>query len=64
MNDDTQRLDFLGTGKHKDIGLDYDTGDTIIFEVRGNLNDRQWHELGRGATLREAIDDAMENSTK
>lgn len=62
-DEESNRLDFMSSGR-KDIGTDIEFNEVVVYEIRGNLNDSQWNEIGRGATLRDAIDDAMENCAK
>jgi hypothetical protein len=54
---DTKRLDLWPT--NWDVGTDYETGEWMISLVTGSINDREWTEIGRGGSLRDAIDSAM-----
>jgi len=39
--------------------IDIDSGERVIFEITGNINDQASKEVGRGASYAEAIDQAM-----
>lgn len=57
---DTERLNVIERkGLHvcADAGFDEDIT-CQVFEMTGNRNDREWNLIGRGETLREAIDNA------
>lgn len=45
-----------------EIGTESEEGEFwhVVYEVVGSVNDREWRELGRGATLRAAIAAAMQ----
>jgi hypothetical protein len=63
--DDTKRLDWL---EARSVETGYTNDDDphdvrSIHEIRGNRSDREWHEVGRGPTLREAIDAAIDTAT-
>ena len=62
--DDSKRLDFMERNQlETDSGGAWNEDPTFgVHRVSGGRNDRQWHCLGRGETLREAIDEAMKGN--
>ncbi len=63
MHVDTERLDFLDQ-PGIELSIDHDPepiedSPFVITRVTGSRNDREWEELGRGKTVREAIDAAI-----
>lgn len=59
---DKELLDYLET--HPNIELDWDAPDEdgmehAIYVISGNVNDREWSKIAGGATLREALANAM-----
>lgn len=57
--EDTRRLDFLEQTEIEtrfDGGDDYNDPARTIFKRGGNTNDREYKEVSRGQTLREAVD--------
>jgi hypothetical protein len=55
---DSERLDWL-EARNVQIDRDYDDHQRReVHEIRGTVNDREWHKVGQGATVREAIDAA------
>lgn len=56
---DRARLDWWEAHLNYEHGTDYEEGDVILYRVTGNVNDREWHEVARGETLREVLDGAM-----
>lgn len=52
---DTTILNWWEAHPHCTTDLDYETGEVIILENVGNINDRSYKELSRAATFREAI---------
>ena len=60
VHPDTVRMDKL-----EEIGalqIDYDDDETLLVNISGPVNDREWNEVGRGDSLREAIDDSMDEA--
>lgn len=53
---DVNRLDWWERNLNYEHGVDYETGEVVIYRVTGSINDRVWHEVSRAATLRGAID--------
>ena len=64
--DDSKRLDFLESNQlETDSAGDWNEEPTFgVHRVSGGRNDRNWHCLGRGETLRAAIDAAMQPPPK
>lgn len=62
---DAARLELFELNSNLEIGTEDDDGDEIrvIYRVTGSRNDRQFEPIGRGRTLRDAIDDASRNLT-
>lgn len=60
---DAARLDFLERSRlETDSAGDWNEEPTFgVHRVSGVRNDREWHCLGRGETLRAAIDTAMQS---
>lgn len=60
---DAVRLDFLESNQlETDSAGDWNEEPTFgVHRVSGGRNDRNWHCLGRGETLRAAIDAAMQS---
>ena len=58
LRKDKARLDFLEP-VNIEIGFDYDNDARLVYKITGNINDREWNEIGLGRTLREAIDAAL-----
>lgn len=57
---DKVRLDWLeGRSTQIDWADDDGVGDRSVHEITGGRNDREWHERGRGQTVRIAIDAAI-----
>ena len=56
---DAERLDFIQAGIewHVDIADD-ESNDFVLFRATGSVNDREFKQVGRGKTLRLAIDAA------
>jgi hypothetical protein len=58
---DARRLDFLQQGNYElsfDIERECEKP-FVIQRVQGGYNDREWREIGRGETLRAAIDSSL-----
>lgn len=57
---DAQMLDWLQANPSIEVSSEMDEGDTIwrVHSVTGYPNDREWHVVGEGLTLRAAIDAA------
>lgn len=58
--EDAARLDALGSNKKWELAMDWDGEDLewCVWNVVGSRSDREWREIGRGATPRAAIDAA------
>lgn len=52
---DKKLLDWWEGHRNYEHGIDYDTGQVVMYQVTGSVNDREWNETGRGNTLRAAI---------
>lgn len=65
LREDAARLDWLEANPNADIiqdgGLEGDP-EWVVYLIDGGRNDREWHELARGVTAREAIDAARSAS--
>jgi hypothetical protein len=65
---DSQRLDFIESHHEWHIDREWEDGDDdwMLSQVRGSINDREYVQVGKGKTLRDAIDNAMidERGTK
>lgn len=59
MRSDKDLLDFLDAWGNIDIGSDPDDDVRTVHRVTGPINDREWEEIGRGPSLRAALDRAM-----
>lgn len=61
---DTARLDWLeaNTGMETSCTWDEDAP-WVVHRVTGGRNDREWTKMGRGETLREAIDAAIRQAS-
>lgn len=60
-SDDAKRLDYLQDHLREtsfDISRECDEP-WVVWRVQGGYNDREWHEVSRGETLRAAIDSSM-----
>lgn len=58
-SEDSMRLDWLEAHPSREIGADHEEQERVVYSVTGYPNDREWHEIGRGPTLRAAIDAAI-----
>lgn len=57
--DDFERIEHLKSLYEFHLAGPFEDGDShVLQEVVGNINDRQWVEVGKGQNLREAIDDS------
>lgn len=59
MRSDKEMMDFLDAFADYDIGVDPDDDMRRVFKITGPINDREWREVGRGSSLRAALDAAM-----
>lgn len=63
---DAKRIDFLclpGIELSMDCDPEpIDDAPFVVSQVNGGRNDREWTELGRGRSVREAIDNAMKEN--
>lgn len=57
---DAERLNFI-EANHYEVSSEPDDCETkwVVFRVTGWPNDREWHTIGKGESLRAAIDAAM-----
>lgn len=58
---DAERLNFMDCPR-REIGYDIDPEKEelfVIYDVHGSRNDREWVEIGRGSSIRMAIDAAI-----
>lgn len=62
---DTERLDWWETHINYEYSPDYESiegeVESVIYRVNGGYNDRIWTEVGRGKTIREALDMTINN---
>jgi hypothetical protein len=63
MRTDKELLDFLDAWANIEIGYDLDDDMRTVHRVTGSINDREWKEIGRGPSLRVALDRAMNAPT-
>ena len=58
---DTARIDFQQNNLAYEFTAEDDDGDLIwiAYKVTGSRNDREWHKVAEGPTLRQAIDAAI-----
>jgi hypothetical protein len=52
---DTALLDWWEKHLNFEHDTDYESGEVVLYERTGNVNDREWHEVSRGPTLRAAL---------
>ncbi len=55
-NRDAARLDWWEKHLNYEHATDYEDGNVVLYRVTGNVNDRVWHQVARGPTLRAALD--------
>lgn len=62
---DAERLDFQQSNLAYEFSTEDNDGDLVWvgYKVTGSRNDREWHKVAVGATLREAIDAAMKGAS-
>jgi hypothetical protein len=56
---DGEMLDWWEGHLNYEHGVDYESGEVVLYRVTGNINDREWHEVSRARALRDAIRAAM-----
>jgi hypothetical protein len=62
---DAARYRFLQTLHEFHVDGGYDEGDPVtLCVVEGNINDREYREIGKGDTLDEAIDQARARTNR
>ena len=61
---DAARLDFQQNNIAYEFSAEDDDGELVwvAYKVIGGRNDREWHKVGDGRNLREAIDAALKES--
>ncbi len=53
---DAERLEWWEQHLNYQHGTAWETGEVVLYHITGNINDREWHEVARGETLRECLD--------
>jgi hypothetical protein len=54
-------LDWWEKHLNHEHGVDYDSGEVVMYRVCGNINDREWVEVAKADTLLAALKAAMES---
>jgi hypothetical protein len=58
--EDARRLDWLQQHTNCEVGCDWEEDSPwVVHRITGSRNDREWKEIGRGETVRAAIDAAI-----